>query len=400
MTKEIKKLLKSYVFRKFDNVYFLVPLHEDPTNLINLNLSGAIIWHLASQGISSGQVINVLAEYYHLSKEKTEIIYLDFFKDIITKRQNINKDKQLKTTKLNKLQRKIKFKKATLELTGKCNLNCFHCYAIGKRKLPDMSTERILKLIDEMLLENTLMVSLTGGEIFNRKDFIKIYTYLREKGFIVSMISNATMMTDEVLEVLKKYPPYHMKISLYGSTPEVHDKVTRVPGSFEKTISSMKKLRDAGINCFFGVTVFKETTSDMENIKNLADSMKVLVRFGTSLMPTLEKDHSPLIHQASRDIIKKAKSLNKTANKYLIQYRIRVNKVEPGSIYPCNVGECNYTISSDGSLLLCITDLNKEISILKEPLRSALEKLKKARLDRLKIPMDCKSCPMVYNLNN
>ncbi|MGM0470350.1 MAG: radical SAM protein, partial [Promethearchaeati archaeon] len=85
-----------------------------------------------------------------------------------------------------------------LEITARCNLNCKHCYInlrandeIAKRN--ELSKEDIKEIIDESISLGAISCTLTGGEPLLRGDFIDIYLYLKKKGILVSVFTNATL---------------------------------------------------------------------------------------------------------------------------------------------------------------------------------------------------------------
>jgi MoaA/NifB/PqqE/SkfB family radical SAM enzyme len=71
-----------------------------------------------------------------------------------------------------------------------------------------------------------------GGPLL-RKSFLETYTYAKKKGFIVTLFTNATLMTTAIV-VLVEWPPHKVKIALYGATKETYDRITGIPSSFER----------------------------------------------------------------------------------------------------------------------------------------------------------------------
>src|SRR5262245_6043100 len=137
----------------------------------------------------------------------------------------------------------------TIETTYRCNLNCVHCYvnqpagSVEERER-ELSLDRLKQLVDEIVAEGTLFVLFTGGEVLVRPDFPELYLYARSKGLLVTIFTNGTMVTDRIADFFAEHPPDKIEISLYGMTPETYDRVTRVPGSFEKCLAGIRKLVD------------------------------------------------------------------------------------------------------------------------------------------------------------
>ncbi len=129
-----------------------------------------------------------------------------------------------------------------LELTHHCNYRCQHCY-IPNFQAPDMlTTERILRLLDELAEIGTLRIALTGGEMFLRRDWLPIARRARELGFELRLFSNASLITDAVADAIV---PLHatVEISMYSMDEAVFERITQKPGSFARTIAGIEALR-------------------------------------------------------------------------------------------------------------------------------------------------------------
>ena len=90
-------------------------------------------------------------------------------------------------------------------------------------------------------------VTLSGGEAFMHKDLIEIARYCREKDLKISILSNLIALKDEQVATLKELNISLIQVSLYSMNPEIHDFITTVKGSFEKTKASVEKLVAADI---------------------------------------------------------------------------------------------------------------------------------------------------------
>jgi radical SAM protein with 4Fe4S-binding SPASM domain len=135
-----------------------------------------------------------------------------------------------------------------LELTGQCNLHCRHCFITDEeRKAPGLKTGQYIKLLEQMQKSGTFFVLLSGGEIFLRPDLYDIIVKARELKLAVRLFTNGTLITKEVAKRIAELHPEAVEISLYGAKSDTHDWLTRVPGSFEKTVSAIKALTEKGI---------------------------------------------------------------------------------------------------------------------------------------------------------
>jgi MoaA/NifB/PqqE/SkfB family radical SAM enzyme len=101
---------------------------------------------------------------------------------------------------------------AQIELTYGCNLHCVHCYTDCYNR-PDLikqetSYEDVIRVLDQLHEEGVLWVCFTGGEIFMRKDFLEIYAYAKQKGFLITLFTNGTLFTEAIADYLAQHPPF------------------------------------------------------------------------------------------------------------------------------------------------------------------------------------------------
>ncbi|KKL06923.1 hypothetical protein LCGC14_2591200 [marine sediment metagenome] len=100
---------------------------------------------------------------------------------------------------------------AEIELTERCNNNCVHCYINlaandEEARKRELSFREIRDIVDETVQMGCFWWLITGGEPLVREDFVDIYLYLKKKGLLTSVFTNATLITPELVSLFKKYP--------------------------------------------------------------------------------------------------------------------------------------------------------------------------------------------------
>jgi MoaA/NifB/PqqE/SkfB family radical SAM enzyme len=177
----------------------------------------------------------------------------------------------------------------TLELTRRCNNRCRHCYnnlaagdaAAARREL---GTAEVLRLLGEIADAGCLWVLLTGGEILLRPDFLEIYTGAKEKGLLVTLFTNATLVTPEVADHLARYRPFSIEVTLYGATPATCERVTGAAGSFARCLAGIGLLRERGLPLKLKSTVSILNRDEVPAMKRLArDALGLPFRFDALL---------------------------------------------------------------------------------------------------------------------
>ncbi len=170
----------------------------------------------------------------------------------------------------------------TIFLGAKCNSNCIMCPAgdTERRKGFSYSRDFLMKYIDYLPPELEYIV-MTGGEPTMQPDlFLETLDRVREKYQYtqVLLLTNGRSLSDEWLfEQVSKRHPKHFRIAIpiHGSTPDLHDYITRAPGSFEQTMLGLKRLMSSDINVEIRIVVTKTNSDDLLNIaKLISDNFK------------------------------------------------------------------------------------------------------------------------------
>lgn len=158
-----------------------------------------------------------------------------------------------------------------LEVTARCNNDCRHCYInlpAGDReaKSRELSREEILKLAREAVSMGAMWCLLTGGEPLLREDFFEIFLGLKRLGLLVSVFTNACLVTPRHVELFKKYPPRDLEVTVYGATRETYEAVTRRPGSFAAFRQGLELLLKAGLKVRLKAMALKANLHELPEI--------------------------------------------------------------------------------------------------------------------------------------
>ena len=188
----------------------------------------------------------------------------------------------------------------SMEVTKRCNLTCVHCY--NNLPLSDQQARRTeltlgehCRILDEMAAEGCLWLLYTGGEIFVRKDFLDIYAYAKKTGFLITLFTNATLITPAVAEYLATWRPFSVEVSLYGCTAATHDRVTGVAGSFDRTMRGVRLLMEVGLPPILKTMVLKPNTHEIWDMKRFVEEeLGLEFRFDAMINPRVDSSLAPL----------------------------------------------------------------------------------------------------------
>jgi len=160
---------------------------------------------------------------------------------------------------------------ATIELNTICNYSCVHCY-IPNHDEKGISKMDIFFLIDQLFENGTLNLTLTGGEIFLRKDIFEIISYARKKHMRVFLLSNISLLNEEKIIKLKKIFIAEVSTTLFSLNDHINDKVTKGKNSATKIINNLKLLKKHGIRVLLKTPVMNLNSKEYESIHSFANS--------------------------------------------------------------------------------------------------------------------------------
>jgi radical SAM protein with 4Fe4S-binding SPASM domain len=258
----------------------------------------------------------------------------------------------------------------SLDLTYRCNLRCIHCY-LGQTPLRqefprhEMSTGRILSVIDEMTEAGCLFLLITGGEPLLREDFPEIYGHAKQRGLITTVFTNGTRITDRILDLFGDLPPRMVEISLYGATASTYESVTGVPGSYEKCLIGLQRLLERNITVRLKTILMTINRHEFYAIGDMARHFGVKFRFDAAIFPCLDGDLSPLrLRVSPQEAVEKEFSDPDRAEEWRRYFRSLQGPLPNDDLYNCGAGRTGFHIDPTGRLQPCLmaNDITSDLS--------------------------------------
>lgn len=233
---------------------------------------------------------------FSYSMENPKTMVNDF-----TQRSNEVLDENTQNMMLEATHRMPRLNGIQFELTSRCNERCIHCYIPNAKKNSggDMSLEKVKNIIDEFAENGGLQVTLSGGEVFLHKDIIPIIKYCREKDLMITILSNLVTLRDYQIPFLKQYNVSTVQVSLYSMDAEVHDFITTVKGSFEKTKAAIEKLVIANVPIVISCPMMKANYKGYKDVLKYAQSIRCKVNVDVIMMAQADLDTNNLANRLS-----------------------------------------------------------------------------------------------------
>ena len=194
-----------------------------------------------------------------------------------------------------------------LELTYRCNQACCHCYCNrginDARQADELTTQEVKNILNEASDAGCLWLLLTGGEVLVREDFGEIYLHAIKKGMLVQVFTNATLIDETVARRFAEFPSLGIDISIYGSYPSLHDKVTGVAGSFQKTMDGIGWLKKYNVKFSLKTMLMTVNLADLENMRALGNSLAAEFRYDTLVSPRSDGSMGPVKYRLAPDVL-------------------------------------------------------------------------------------------------
>jgi MoaA/NifB/PqqE/SkfB family radical SAM enzyme len=181
-----------------------------------------------------------------------------------------------------------------VELTYRCNLDCFFCYNdLGLRGRP-LTLEQYYAFFADLRELQVLNLTLTGGEPLAHPDFLRLGARARELGFVVRIKSNGHALRGAMARRIRdEIDPFLVEVSLHGATAAVHDRQTREPGSFERLLANLREMRGLGLRVKLNSTLTAWNEHQVEDTMALADRLELPLQIDPEVSPRDDGDREP-----------------------------------------------------------------------------------------------------------
>jgi radical SAM protein with 4Fe4S-binding SPASM domain len=303
-----------------------------------------------------------------------------------------------------------------LELTARCNNNCRHCYINlpandARARERELTLAEIDRIAGQAVDLGALWCLLTGGEPLLRRDFADIYLLLKKKGLLVSVFTNACLVTETHVRLFQMYPPRDIEATVYGATEQTYERVTRRPGSYKAFRRGLDLLIQGGVKVRLKAMAIRSNVNDMAAIAHLSRSLtKDFYRFdpllhlrydgdmarnGEIISERLSPEEIAAVEQSDPE---RADALEKACG--------QLSSCDPSGqgcthLFHCGAGVDAFSVGYDGAFRLCAS-LNRpdctanlrQVS-LKDAWENLVPRVRALESDNQDFREHCRVCPLV-----
>ena len=191
-----------------------------------------------------------------------------------------------------------------LDLTYRCNENCVHCY-LDHDDHGEMTTVEIKHLLEEMAEAGVFILTLSGGEIFMRRDFFEILECARALTFCIKLKTNAVLIGEAQAARIRDLGVESIQVSIYSHRPEVHDAITKVRGSLRRSIHAIRFLKSQGLKVVIANVLMTENLEDYQGVRALAAELGTDCTLDPTVTPKIDGDRSILDLNAGESALRR-----------------------------------------------------------------------------------------------
>jgi radical SAM protein with 4Fe4S-binding SPASM domain len=243
-----------------------------------------------------------------------------------------------------------------IEITSKCNERCVHCYIPHENKISYIEPDLFYNLLDQCKDLKLLHLTLSGGEPMLHKNFCDFMRKCREYDFSVNVLSNLTLLDDEIINEMKMNALLGVQVSLYSMDANIHDEITQMKGSFEKTKNAILKLVENDIPLQISCPILKQNKDCYNDVIKWAVKLKIHVGDDYGLIGRYDHTTQNLNYRLSINEIKEVID-NKVASdsKFLEQIEIEAEKKKnmTSNDFVCSICHSSICIIDNGNVYPC-----------------------------------------------
>lgn len=288
----------------------------------------------------------------------------------------------------------------SLELTERCNLRCVHCYinqpaGSAEAAAREMTLPQVQTVLDKVAGAGCLFLLVTGGEPLLRPDFAEIWRYAKQKGLVLTLFTNGTLLTPRMADFLAEYRPHVIEITLYGATQGTYERVTGVPGSYARCMRAIDLLLERGLRLDLKSVLLRSNRHELEAMRVFAEGLGALFRFDGVLWPRLDGGQAAL---AERLPPEEVVALDREYPERQWEYKDLIARTGPGQVrgervYACGAGQRSFHLDCAGQLSVCMMTRRPAYDLLRGSFQEGWEKVLGAELSKVRtLESPCPTC--------
>lgn len=286
----------------------------------------------------------------------------------------------------------------SFELTERCNLACVHCFInqpAGSQaaRASELTTAQIAGILDQIADAGCLYLLLTGGEPLLRPDFMDIYRHAKQRGFLLTVFTNGTLLTPRMADFLAESPPRYLEITLYGATQETYERVTQVPGSYAQCRRSIELALERDLPLELKTIVMRPNRHELQDMKALAAQLGAAFRYDAILWPRLDGGQQPYAQRLSpQEIVALDQENPERMLEWQEAYSRAPNLTRQETVYACGAGHHGFHVDASGKLSVCMMARRPSYDLLQGSFQEGWQALGTVIKEKRELETPCRTC--------
>lgn len=243
-----------------------------------------------------------------------------------------------------------------IEIVSKCNERCIHCYIPHEYKNQVMAAEMFYDLMDQCQDLKIQHVTISGGEPMLHQDFIPFLKKCREYDMSVNVLSNLTLLNNDMIDEMRRNPLLGVQTSIYSMKSEIHDSITGSKDSLQKTTNGVINLVKHGIPVQISCPIMKTNLDSYKTIKEWAIQYNISVGYDYTLIGQynggVENLHCRLSEEEVEQVIIDELTINANYKSELIREATE-NRNKTQDDYICSVCNSSICVAQNGNVFPC-----------------------------------------------
>ena len=267
----------------------------------------------------------------------------------------------------------------TFELTPRCNFNCKMCYIrMSEQEMRrygnEKSAEEWIAMGEACAEQGMLFLLLTGGEIFLRRDFLKIYEALAKKGLSIQLNTNGLLLNGEMQAALLETPPAVINVTLYGACDATYERLCGIKKGFTMVSENLVRAKEAGLKINLHASFTPDNVMDMDAMYAFAKEYDLHIEPASYMFPPVRNHKEGILEEnvrfsAEEAGLARAKAVclgNLPQHLFMLAERMQAAKKAETQVAPsletmskeqrhmaCMAGRGSFWITWDGRMTPC-----------------------------------------------
>jgi len=250
-----------------------------------------------------------------------------------------------------------------MELTYNCSEKCLHCYNPGatrnnketsyRARVSVLTLQEHKRIIDDLYENGIVRICLTGGDPFSNPNAWEIIEYLYEKGIATDIFTNGQLVYDKA-QKLAAYYPRIVGISVYSTNPTIHDRITGIKGSWEKTHQFISDLAELAVPMNVKCCIMRPNVKSYRGIVDFAKKYGAQPQFEVNIRESNDGDWSAKklrLKEEQLKIVLMDKNLPYNLPSDLEDYKERKCDLTKST---CMIGIDDFAITPTGNVQPCV----------------------------------------------